>query len=47
MVRAGAERLVLDSVLSHNPQAVAAMVNAVGGVQALIAALPLLNSTNG
>ena len=40
-VRAGAERLVLDAVLSHNPQAVVAMASAVG-VQALVAALPLL-----
>ena len=39
-VRAGAERLVLDAVLSHNPQAVGAMASAVG-VQALVAALPL------
>ena len=42
-VRAGAERLVLDSVLSANPAAVAAMASAVG-VQALVAALPLLAS---
>ena len=41
-VRAGAERLVLDAVLSHSPQAVGAMASAVG-VQALVAALPLLH----
>jgi len=40
-VRAGAERLVLDTVLSNNPQAVGAMARAVG-VQALVAALPML-----
>jgi len=45
-VRAGAERLVLDSVLSHNPQAVGAMASAVG-VQALVAALPLLHGADG
>ena len=45
-VRAGAERLVLDAVLSHNPQAVGYMANAVG-VQALVAALPLLQTTEG
>lgn len=45
-VRAGAERLVLDAVLSHNPQAVGAMASAVG-VQALVAALPLLQSSSG
>ena len=45
-VRAGAERLVLDTVLSLNPQAVSAMASAVG-VQALVAALPLLQSSSG
>jgi len=45
-VRAGAERLVLDAVLSHNPQAVVAMARAVG-VQALVAALPLLLTAEG
>lgn len=45
-VRAGAERLVLDTVLSHNPQAVGAMASAVG-VQALVAALPLMNGASG
>lgn len=45
-VRAGAERLVLDAVLSHNPEAVGAMASAVG-VQALVAALPLLHGATG
>ena len=45
-VRAGAERLVLDSVLRHNPQAVGAMASSVG-VQALVAALPLLFGAEG
>jgi imidazole glycerol-phosphate synthase subunit HisF len=45
-VKAGAERLVLDAVLSHNPQAVGAMASAVG-VQALVAALPLQQSREG
>lgn len=45
-VRAGAERLVLDSVLSDNTQAVGAMASAVG-VQALVAALPLLHAAPG
>jgi imidazole glycerol-phosphate synthase subunit HisF len=45
-VRAGAERLVLDAVLSHNPQAVNAIASAVG-VQALVAALPLLQNASG
>lgn len=45
-VRAGAERLVLDAVLSHNPQAVGAMASSVG-VQALVAALPLLHGADG
>ena len=46
VVRAGAERLVLDAVLSQNPQAVGAMASAVG-VQALVAALPLLEGSSG
>ena len=45
-VRAGAERLVLDSVLNNDPQAVKAMVAAVG-VQALVAALPLVQAKIG
>jgi cyclase len=45
-VRAGSERLILDTVLSHNPDAVAAMASAVG-VQALVASLPLVRSDNG
>lgn len=45
-VRAGAERLVLDTVLSRSPKAVAAMAGAVG-VQALVAALPLQLSLGG
>ena len=45
-VRAGAERLVLDAVLSHDPNAVAAMASAVG-VQALVASLPLVRRENG
>ena len=45
-VRAGAERLVLDSVLNNDPQAVKAMAAAVG-VQALVAALPLVQTSNG
>lgn len=45
-VRAGAERLVLDAMLSHTPQAVSAMARAVG-VQALVAALPLLQTPEG
>ena len=45
-VRAGAERLVLDSMLSLNAQAVRAMASAVG-VQALVASLPLLQSATG
>jgi len=46
VVRAGAERLVLDSVLNNDPQAVKAMAAAVG-VQALVAALPLVQASNG
>ena len=45
-VRAGAERLVLDSVLNHKPEVVVAMASAVG-VQALIAALPMLQNATG
>lgn len=45
-VRAGAERLVLDSVLIHSPQNVSAMANSVG-VQALIASLPMLQTDTG
>jgi len=45
-VRAGAERLVLDAVLSQNPKSVGAMASAVG-VQALVAALPLLHGADG
>lgn len=45
-VRAGAERLVLDTVLSHNPQAVGAMASAVGA-QALVAALPMVVGEEG
>ena len=45
-VRAGAERLVLDTVLSENPQAVRAMASAVGA-QALVAALPMLQVETG
>jgi len=45
-VRAGAERLVLDSVLCNSPQAVGAMASAVG-VQALVAALPMLQNATG
>ena len=45
-VRAGAERLVLDTVLSEQPTAVSAIANAVG-VQALVAALPMLHGVSG
>jgi cyclase len=45
-VRAGAERLVVDSVLTRNPRAVNAMASAVG-VQALVAALPMRLSADG
>lgn len=45
-VRAGAERLVLDSVLSDNPAAVQAMAEAVG-VQALVGSLPLVRDQKG
>lgn len=45
-VRAGAERLVLDTVLEENPAAVEEIAHAVG-VQALVAALPLLRDANG
>ena len=45
-VSAGCERLVLDTVLNHDPNAVAAMASAVG-VQALVASLPLVRKDNG
>ena len=45
-VKAGAERLVLDTVLYEDPTAAAAMALAVG-VQALVAALPLVSDCNG
>lgn len=45
-VRAGAERLVLDTVLQDHPAAAQAMARAVG-VQALVGALPLVRDTNG
>jgi cyclase len=45
-VRAGAERLVLDAVLQENPSAAGAMAQAVG-VQALVAALPLVRDGSG
>jgi cyclase len=45
-VRAGAERLVLDKVLQDDPAATEAMAQAVG-VQALVAALPLVRDGNG
>jgi cyclase len=45
-IRAGAERLVLDSVLQDEPSAVKAMAQSVG-VQALVAALPLVRDGNG
>jgi cyclase len=45
-VRAGAERLVLDAVLQENSAAVEAMAQSVG-VQALVAALPLVSDSNG
>ena len=45
-VRAGAERLILDSILSRNPAAVTTMASAVG-VQALVAALPMLQEDGG
>jgi cyclase len=45
-VRAGAERLVLDAVLSDDPTQVQAMGQAVG-VQALVAALPLMRAADG
>ncbi|MDB4638764.1 HisA/HisF-related TIM barrel protein [bacterium] len=45
-VRAGAERLVLDSVLSYIPEHIDAMASAVG-VQALVASLPMLQCDNG
>jgi cyclase len=45
-VQAGAERLVLDTVLQDDPASVQAMAQAVG-VQALVAALPLMRSRKG
>jgi cyclase len=45
-VRAGAERLVLDSVLHENSAGVEAMAQSVG-VQALVAALPLARNGDG
>ena len=45
-VRAGAERLVLDSVLSQNISAVDEMASSVGA-QALVAALPLVRNVDG
>jgi cyclase len=45
-VRAGAERLVLDAVLQENPAGAEAMAQAVG-VQALVAALPLVRDGSG
>ena len=45
-VRAGAERLVLDTVLRENPAAAKEMAQVVG-VQALVAALPLVRDRQG
>jgi cyclase len=45
-VRAGAERLVLDFVLQDSPAAAKTMAQAVG-VQALVAALPLVRDGDG
>ena len=45
-VQAGAERLILDSVLHEDPSAIEAMARSVG-VQALVAALPLIRDTDG
>lgn len=45
-VRVGAERLVLDAVLQEDPAVVHAMAQAVG-VQALVAALPMIRDGNG
>ena len=45
-VQAGAERLVLDTVLLEDPPAAEAMAQSVG-VQALIAALPLVRNGQG
>ena len=45
-VRAGAERLVLDSVLRQNISAVDEMASSVGA-QALVAALPLVRNVDG
>lgn len=45
-VQAGAERLILDSILYDDTAAIEAMARSVG-VQALIAALPLVRDTDG
>jgi len=45
-VQAGAERLILDTVLQIDPSAVQAMARIVG-VQALVAALPLVSDAHG
>jgi len=45
-VKAGAERLLLDSVLISNPKAILEMASTVG-VQALVASLPMVKDTNG
>jgi len=45
-VRAGAERLVLDSLLILDPLTVSAMASAVG-IQALVASLPLVQGKGG
>ena len=42
-IKAGAERLILDSILTINPHVVE-KIGAEVGIQALIAALPLINS---
>ena len=45
-VKAGAERLILDTALQDNPSSIEAMARSVG-VQALVAALPLVHDTDG
>ena len=45
-VRASAERLVLETILSESPQAIGAMASAVGA-QALVAAMPMLQVETG
>jgi len=45
-VRFGAERLVLDTLLHYNPNAVKAIADAIGA-QALVAALPLVRDARG